>query len=312
MSIKKKSVIIALSSVLFIGCTSSTREIVNNPIKPKVEISNSLSNINQKHLKRVVAIGRFTDETKRGNSFLLDSNGNKIGKQASDILSARLSASKKFIMLERSDISILNAENPSQKVRAKYLIVGSVSEYGRSSNSDVGIFSRNKKQTANTTVNIRIIDTRTSQIVYSEEGTGEATSEANNVFGVGERAGYDLSLDDKSLSAAISKLTSNIMENLMDSPWESHILSYKNGNVIFAGGESQGIKIGNTFDIRLKGETIKNPQTGFDIQLPSTKVASIKVIALSGKGQNEISIATVSSGHIDTSKTSEYLVQEEG
>ena len=63
-------------------------------------------------------------------------------------------------------------------IGAQYLILGSVSEYGRSSESDVGIFSRNKIQKANVTVNVRLVDTKTSRVVFSEEATGEARVEA--------------------------------------------------------------------------------------------------------------------------------------
>ena len=41
-------------------------------------------------LKKKVAIARFSNETRSGQSFLVDDNNDRIGKQASDILSARL------------------------------------------------------------------------------------------------------------------------------------------------------------------------------------------------------------------------------
>ena len=48
-------------------------------------------------------------------------------------------------MLERSDLNLVADEGSLDKVGSKYLIIGSVSEYGRSTTSDVGVFSRNKK-----------------------------------------------------------------------------------------------------------------------------------------------------------------------
>lgn len=296
---------------LTVGCTSATVETLNKPIQnQKGSVTITEQKIGTKSLKRVIAIGRFTDETKRGNSFLLDDNGNRVGKQASDILSARLASTDKFIMLERSDLELILKEGKYRKVGAKYLIVGSVSQYGRSTVSDVGVFSRNKKQKANVTVNIRIIDTKSGQIIYSEEGSGEAISEASSNFGVGERAGYDLSLDDKALSSAISKLTSNVMNNLLDDPWQSYILSNEGGNLIFAGGEQQGIKRGDTFDIVLKGKEVTNPQTSMKIQLPGEIIASIKVDVTSGSASNEISIASIISGKFPEGDLGKYIVQE--
>ena len=54
-------------------------------------------------LKRKVAIARFSNETQSGITFLMDDSGDRLGKQASDILSARLSDTGKFIMFERMD-----------------------------------------------------------------------------------------------------------------------------------------------------------------------------------------------------------------
>ena len=54
-------------------------------------------------LKRKVAVARFTNETQSGTTFLVDDSGDRIGKQASDILSSRLAATGKFLMFERTD-----------------------------------------------------------------------------------------------------------------------------------------------------------------------------------------------------------------
>ena len=82
------------------GCTSATRGVVNPTPAPAPQISPVLQE-EQLGLKRVVAIARFSDETTRANNFLVDKQGNRLGKQASDILASRLTATKKFIMLER-------------------------------------------------------------------------------------------------------------------------------------------------------------------------------------------------------------------
>ncbi len=308
-------IFLILGIFLLTACTSSTRSTINAPLTKQPQVSHTIAQPMGKFLKRTVAIGRFSDETKRGNSFLVDKNNNRIGKQATDILSSRLADSGKFIMLERPDISALKSENKLNNkkfslIGAQYIILGSVSEYGRSTTSEVGIFSRNKIQKANVTVNVRLIDTRTSKVVYSEEASGEAVVEANHVFGVGERAGYNTSLDDKALSAAISKLVSNIMENLLDTPWQAYLLSVENGKYLLSGGKDQGIKIGDEFQVILKGKQVKNPQTGEFIELPGRKVANIRVVAFAGSGDNSISYTVLETGLIDSSKLTQYVVRE--
>ncbi|MFT5528660.1 MAG: curli biogenesis system outer membrane secretion channel CsgG [Alteromonadaceae bacterium] len=310
-----KYLFFGLTCIALSACTSSTRSTINQPLNKLPQTSKVIAQTLDKSLKRVVAISRFTDETKRGNSFFIDNDNNRIGKQASDILSARLTESGKFLMLERTDLKALDKENKlngnnEKNIAANYMIIGSVSEYGRSTTSEVSVFSRNKIQKANVTVNIRLVNTETSQVIYSEEASGEAISEANNVLGVGERAGYNTSLDDKALSAAISKLVSNIMENLLDSPWQAYFLSNLDNQLFMTGGEKQGIKRNDKFQVIEKGKKIKNPQTGQFIELPGKKVATIKVLDFIGKGINSLSITELVSGSIDESRLTDYVIRE--
>ncbi len=297
------------------GCTSSTRETTNKVNSNSPSISETLLAEESKGLKRVVAISRFSDETKLTNSFFVDEKGDRLGKQTADILSSRLTQTQKFIMLERLELDEIKSENNLQdteltKIGADFLIVGSVSEFGRSTTSEVGIFSRNKIQTANATVNVRLINTLTGQIVYSEEASGEARAEANRVFGVGETAGYDSSLDDRAISAAISKLVSNIVENLLDSPWQAYLVGDQNGLVMMTGGEEQGINLGDHFAVLTKGKQVKNPQTGMMIELPGEEVAIIKVNAFLGSGTNAISLTQVVSGQLEREALDTFVVRE--
>lgn len=296
------------------ACSTATIETVNTPEKP-AQVSKTVAQESFKGLKRKVAIARFTNETKHGNSFLLDKNDDKIGKQAMDILSARLTQTGQFLMFERADLGKIKTEQNIAKVNADvvgadYLIIGSVSEFGRKATSEVGIFSRNLKQEANATVNIRLVDVTTGQIVFSQEGSGSSMSEANRVFGVGEREGYNSSIDDKALSAAISKLVSNLVENLMDKPWVAYILDQQDGQVIVSGGKSQGLKVGDQLKAMKKGRKVKNPQTGMMIELPRTEAAKLTIAALSGDGNNEISICTVSGGSLAGLSTKDLVVEE--
>lgn len=305
-----------LASVIAIsGCSTVTKPTVNKVASEPV-ISPVLQQ-EAKGLKRKIAIARFSNETKHGSSFLLDENNDRVGKQAMDILSARLTETGKFIMLERADLDKVTKEAglsglESSIVGADYLIVGSVSEFGRSSTSEVGIFSRNKKQVAKATVNVRLINVKTGQIVFSEEGSGESDSEANSVFGVGERAGYNSSLDDNALSAAISKLTSNLVENLLDIPWRSYIVDESDGAYIIAGGAEQGIESGDEFKVLAPGKTVKNPQTGLDIELPGKTIGHLQVIQTAGSGQNEISICALTDGSFAGFELSALYIQEKG
>lgn len=319
--IKKHFVIVA---VLFLLPSCAT---VDKPTVKVVDKSPKISKTiaekspaSKKSPKRKVAIARFTNESKYGQSFFIDQNNDRIGKQAMDILSSKLMQTEKFLLLERADLDKINKElgigNIKQlKNMADYLIVGSVTEFGRKEEGDVGVFSRTKKQVAFSKVHIRLIDVNTGQIIYSEEGEGNAFSEAGTVFGIGARAGYDSSINDKALEAAITNLSSNIIENLLDKPWRAYILGYEDGNLIISGGKSQNILSDNIFVVVLEGKKIKNPQTNMFITLPGEAIAKIKVLTSVGDTpENEVSFCKIIDGelskYIDQNDFSNLFIRE--
>lgn len=267
----------------------------------------------QTFLKRKVAIARFSNETQAANSFLVDSSNNRIGKQAADILSARLADTNKFIMFERLDNDEVNSENVLQGisdsgVAVDYLIVGSVSEFGRSAESTTGIFSQSKIQKAYTKVNVRLVDVTTGRIISSVEGAGEATTETKKTLGAGTSAAFDQSLTDKALSQAISQMISNLVENMTAKPWKSYFLSNEDGTFIISGGEAQGLSQGMELVVYQNGKQVKNPQTGGLISLPGKKVGKIQVLSTYGDDEFEqISFVNIVEGSINDDLSKYYL-----
>ncbi len=314
-----------LSLVALVSSCATIEKPEIKAIDEKPRISKSvqqekLNTGNKKGLKRKVAIARFTNETKYGQSFFIDNNNDRIGKQAVDILSSKLVETGKFILLERTDLDKitkeLNMENYEPlKNMADYLIIGSVTEFGRKNQGKVGIFSRTKRQVAFAKVHVRLIEVRSGQILYSEEGAGEAFSEAGTVLGVGERAGYDSAINDKALDAAITNLASNIIENLLDRPWRSYILGFEDGKIIMAGGKSQNINNGDIFKVIKEGKKVKNPQTNMMITLPGQLIGKIKaVMSVGDTPETEVTLCDIIEGdfseYITSKKFDPLFIQE--
>lgn len=305
------------ASLLFQGCATVEKTQIQ-PVTQvqQTQVSPVLTEANPKRfLKRKVAIARFSNETKYGQSFFYDSNADRIGKQTVDMISAKLAATEKFIILERADLDKINKELEigdlaPLKIAADFLIIGSVSEFGRKDTGEVGVFSRTKKQTAYAKVNVRLVDVHTSQVIYSEEGQGEAFAETGTVMGVGARAGYDSTLNDKAISAAISSMVNNLISKLLDKPWRSYILSYEGGSYIVAGGTSQGLRNGDTLTVYKKGKKVKNPQTGMPIELPGQPIGEIQVNGFSGGDpNNEITFCNKLGGNIPNSGFDDLYIQ---
>ncbi|KLV03059.1 CsgG/HfaB family protein [Photobacterium aphoticum] len=279
---------------------------VSSPAYSALDATTPVINMskNEVSLKKKVAIARFTNETRSTSAFLLNENNDRIGKQASDILSTRLAATGKFLMFERSDKKFVDSEAAlkglqDSGIAADYLIVGSVSEFGRSTESDTGMFQRAKTQRAYAKVNVRLIDAVTGRIVSSVEGAGEATSSTKKTLGSGTDAGFDQSLTDKALSSAISQLITNISNEMTSTPWKSYILSEQEGSYIIAGGDAQGLRPGLKLAVFKKGKMVKNPQTGAMIELPSKQVATLSVDMTHGEDEfNQVSFTSLVDGKI--------------
>jgi curli biogenesis system outer membrane secretion channel CsgG len=319
MICKRNKISASIAALLLLaGCATVNRPDVQSvEEQPKISKTVAVKNAETKTgLKRKVAVGRFTNETKYGQSFFLDKGQDRIGKQALDILSNKLNETGRFILLERADLDKIQkeleiAQAGTIKNSADYLIIGSVTEFGRKETGDVGVFSRTKKQHAFAKVHIRLVDVSNGQILYSEEGTGEAYSEAGTVMGIGAQAGYDSEINDKALDAAITNLASNIIENLLNRPWRSYVLVKEGEMYIIAGGKSQGIKLGEIFDVIENGKQVKNPQTNVQITLPGKKIAKIRVTSLVGDNiENEVAVCELISGNLSNDFSSIHVEEE--
>ncbi len=264
-----------------------------------------------------MAIGRFSNETQYAKGVFYEKENDPIAKQALDILSTKLASTGKFILLERQDFDKIMDEiklagkEGMKKVGADYLIIGSVTEFGRKNVGDVNAFSRSKTQVVQAGVSLRLVDVSTGQIIYSEETKGQAETTNKTVMGLGERTDYDATLSDKAISAAISKLVENVINNCMERPWKSYFLSYDENGVLIAGGESQGLSVGDSFSVVERGKTIENPQTGMMMELPGKEVGQVKVDFVGGETpQDEFAMVSFVSGDIDKTNLENYYIKE--
>ena len=305
-----KKYIFILLFICISGAVYAQRKVVEVETEPTSQSETA------RMLKRKVAIGRFSNETQYAKGLFYDKENDPMGKQALDILSTRLAASGKFILLERNDISQLldeanSTENGFQKIGADYMIIGSITQYGRKNLGDAKVFSTTKTQIVEAAVSIRLVDVSTGLIIYSDEAKGDAELKTKTTMGIGGRADFDATLSDKAISAAISKLVENIINKCTNKPWRSYFLTYDSDAVIVSGGASQGISVGDVFAVQLKGKTVKNPQTGINIELPGKQVGKVEVLSVAGDTpETEYSIVSFKEGEIDGTQLRNYYIEE--
>ena len=174
--------------------------------------------------RMTIAISRFTNESVYGSGLFTDQSGDRIGKQASDLLSRHLMATQRFNVMERQDIGKLKEEanlmgETEQQFKQNIkgvdaLILGSVAELGRDTTGGIWLLGKEKTQRARARVVIRLVDPKTGEAFYSQEGSGEASLSASSTLGFGGTAGFDSTLEGKAIDAAIVNMIKNIVATL--------------------------------------------------------------------------------------------------
>lgn len=306
---------IVLFMALFSLCAFTYAQRKVEIVEP---VKQNLADTGGRVIKRKVAIGRFSNETQYAKGIFYDKENDPMGKQALDILSSKLAASGKFLLLERSDIASLleeakKSDNGLATIGADYMIIGSITEFGRKNVGKNGVFTNTKTQIVEAAVAVRLVDVSTGLIIYSDEGKGSAELTTRTSMGVGGQASYDATLSDKAISEAIGQLVENIINKCTDKPWRTFFLSYDSDAQLIAGGASQGIRVGDSFVVKTKGKKVKNPQTGVMIELHGKQIGTVKVSATGGDTpETEFSYVSFTGNGttIDADKLTEYYIEE--
>jgi curli biogenesis system outer membrane secretion channel CsgG len=257
-----------------------------------------------KTLKTKLAVGRFSNETRYGASLLRDAELDPLGKQAADILSAYLVKTGRFLVFERPDLNKIEKEQAQSgqqrnTIGVDTLIIGSVVEFGRTEDGKRGLLNKERIQRAHAKVAVRFVDVRTGLAYFSATGQGEATTDTKTVLGLGSTSSYDGTLTDKALSVAVEDMLEQMVNTLSARKWQTDILSVEGDQIFISGGEHQGVKVGDVLSVVKPGKVIKSAQSGFDIQLPSTPVGKLQVVALFGNSDtNEGAVTKLVSGSI--------------
>ena len=213
------ALIIAASVMTLSGCVN--REIHENVQDPGPKVAFSPL---PESSRMTVAVSRFTNESVYGSGLFTDQSGDRIGKQAADLLSRHLLATQHFNVVERQDIGKLKSEaelmgiDPAEFKKnltgVDALIMGSVVELGRDTTGGVWLVGKEKTQRARARVVLRLVDPKTGQVFYSQEGSGEASISSSSTLGFGGTAGFDSTLEGKAIDAAIVNMINNVVATL--------------------------------------------------------------------------------------------------
>jgi len=157
-----------------------------------------------------VAVGKFDNHSSFMRGVFSD-GPDRLGSEAKSSLVAHLQQSQRLSVLDRENMSETSNEakiaGTAQTLHgASYVITGDISEFGRKEVGDMqlfGLLGRGKKQVAYAKITLNVVNTLTSEVVYSARGAGEYELSNREVLGFGGTAGYDSTLTGKVLDLAM-------------------------------------------------------------------------------------------------------------
>lgn len=232
----------------------------------------------------------------------------RLGTSASDILTTELFKTGAFIVVERAQLrrvlgeqslgqtGVVNPETAAQAGKVlglNALVTGSISQFGVSTGgADYGIYKQ-KVQTAKCAVDVRVVDATTGQLLFADSGKGEFQRKAQEILGMGTRAGYDETLGQEALRSAITKFMDNLVQKLQTVEWSGAVAMVTGTDVYINAGREVGLNPGDVLVVQTLGQEIIDPQT--KILLGRTRGA-VKAELMVTQIEERFTIAKVRSG----------------
>jgi curli biogenesis system outer membrane secretion channel CsgG len=201
------------------GCV--TEESRTIPIQKVESASQSYSGT-----RTPIAVGKFDNRSSFMRGVFSD-NVDRLGGQAQTILVTHLQQSRRFNVLDRTNMSEIKEEAALKKQTqtlkgADFVLTGDVTEFGRKEVGDkqlFGILGRGRTQVAYAKVNLNIVNTLTSEVVFSSQGAGEYSLSEREIIGFGGASGYDSTLNGKVLDLAIRDAVNNLVAGIDSGAW---------------------------------------------------------------------------------------------
>jgi len=226
--------------------------------------------------------------------------GWRLGQGASDILTTELVKTGKFSVMEREQLASIIKEQDlgasgrfdastaariGKIIGVEYIITGAVTEYGMSSKSGGGGGVDVGAKGYHATVDIRMVNTTTGEIVFADSSSASKSSLNVNVFGFGGGESFNEKKATETMRNAIAKLAKKITSTPLQSsgsgkPVDSGpvLIADVDGNIVTLNkGSNAGLEAGQKISISRKGKEIKDPQTGKVLKIKYSKIGKIKL-----------------------------------
>jgi curli biogenesis system outer membrane secretion channel CsgG len=272
-------------------------------------------------LKKIVAVAKFENKTSWKGQV-------ELGDGMADQLSDALMQSGQFVVMERAalkevveeqDLANSGRATKSQSaqtgklVNAQILVKGVVTEFEENSAGSAngigfgGFKVGNNHAEAHVGLIIRLIDSTTGEVLYSQRVEGKASS-GGVAFGMNTggvqfgTASFAKTPLGKAMQETIDNAVNVIATKLKTVPFEARIIKVNNDtDLLISGGAKTGISEGDVFTIYSVGENLVDPTTGEQLGSELEKKGTVKVTKVEekyAKAKSDGSLSGIKAGDI--------------
>ena len=292
----------AAASVLFACAPYKTANTVGEPDYMRARSSPDNTVTDYRGPKRRIAVVAFDNKTPYGQR--------ELGNSASDILVTELQKTNQFILIEREKVQQILDEQRFQAsdlvepmtvakvgrlLGASAIVTGAVTQFGQKEEGVEAIVYQRRTQIAECTVDLRIVDVATGEILVADSGRGEAEQTVQGTLGLGGRSSYDSTLAGEALRAAIFKFSKNVVDRMQRVPWSARVAEVDAGKVYLDAGMKTQVPLGAELEVLRPGKEIISPTTGKSMGQTTTEVGRVKVLEYFG---DDGSVAQIVSGDV--------------
>ncbi|MFO8056627.1 MAG: CsgG/HfaB family protein [bacterium] len=254
--------------------------------------------------KKRVGIFEFENKSRYGK--------NRLSNAAVDVLYTELQQADVFVLYERADLDELEKEydlidsgrvnldtaaRAGKLVGVQAVVVGTISEFGIWEEAkDYGVYQK-KMVIAETTVDVRVVNVTTGKVIFADSGTGRVEQELKTVLGFGEKSTFNETMADKALRSAMQKFTGNLVDTVMQIPWQGFVMDVdqRDGTeVIYVNaGRVSGMAMGQELRVKSVTGKLTDPQTGEFKGYKTEPLGKARVIDLTGE---DVAVARMMEG----------------
>lgn len=258
-----------------------------------------------KGFKRSVAV--YDIEPKAPGSF------REVGDVLVEMLQTALVESGCFIVVERADLRQIQKEQSlkasgqtreataatsGKLIPAQALVMGAITTFSETESGGAiggalkgGRFGGIAGKKAKVTIDLRLVDTTTGEVMATGTAVGEASATTVLIGGipvgnirVGTTAWHQTPMG-KAARNAVDQAVSFILAKMKDVPWRAKVSLYKaeTGSIFINQGKNGGIKEGDTLYLYTVGEEIIDPDTGAVLGQDTEKIAVLTVTRVEDK-----------------------------